>query len=165
MIAQINKPIIVVALFAASFFAVVNSTRASLVGTESAINVTTIVTGVGSGNQTRGYTFTLDNLRTLTHLGVFLHANTNNPAAITAARPIGLWDSVGNLVASVTIPSGGGGLDLDSNYVWAPVAPTVVLSNTQTYTVGVWYQTDSSPGLSYNDAFTQISGFHWGGNR
>ena len=132
---------------------------ADLVGTEAAVWFPTSGrTGVGAGTQTRGFTFTLDNARTLTHLGMY---NYNGTGESAFDRQIGVWGASGALVADLTIPAGPGG-ELDGDFIWRQLASPVLLQASELYTAGVWYSGDNSPGLAYGLDVATISGFHYG---
>lgn len=117
--------------------------------------------GVGAGTQTRGYTFTLDAPRILTHLGVF---NYNGTGQTDSDRPIGVWDEAGDLVAEATILTGAGNseLDPDSPFFYVALDAPVLLLAGELYTVGAHY-VDNSPGLAYDfSGIEMVDGFHYG---
>lgn len=134
---------------------------ADLDGTEAAVilELPHSRTGVGAGTQTRGYTFTLDTPRTLTHLGMFIY---NGTAGANVPRQVGLWDAAGTLLTEVTIPVEGGEIeDLGggSKFTYLAPDPPVILLPEVVYTVAVWYSDNNSPGLAFNVPFTTIEGF------
>ena len=118
--------------------------------------------GVGAGLQTRGYTFTLDTPRSLTHLGMYDYAQ----GAVTVRRKVGVWDGASNLVATVDIPvgtlSGQDGNAFPATSFYAALPAPVNLAAGEVYAVGIWYDVDNSPGLCMNIAFTTMPGFHYG---
>jgi hypothetical protein len=159
MMLQLRTPtfIIIGALFLAPV------AIADFAGTEAVVVLDNPVvrTGVGAGQQTRGYTFNLESPRTLTHLGLFLYNGTDSA---DVPRQIGLWDADGTLVAEVTIPVGGGEIeDLGSGgkFVYGELTSPVILLPLVDYTVGVWYSANNSPGLAFEVGFTTIPGFNY----
>jgi hypothetical protein len=152
---------------ALALLAVLSGTPAAVLaqfeGTEAAVilDVPLMRTGVGAGEQTRGYTFRLDLPRTLTHLGLFSY---NGSDGSDQPRQIGVWDAEGGLVAEVTVPVGGGvieDLGNGSKFIYEPLADPVILLPEVVYTAGVWYSGNNSPGLAFDTAFSTIAGFHY----
>ncbi len=146
-----------------ALLALVGTARADLSGTEAALDLDAplVRSGVGAGTETLGYTFSLDAARALTHLGLFSYNGSTSP---TVDRQIGVWDNAGTLVAEVTIPVGGGVLDDRGDgdlFIYQALDTPVVLSAGETYTAGVWYSVDNSPGLAFDVAFTPIDGFNY----
>lgn len=58
--------------------------------------------GLNTGTWTLGYSFQVNSPITVTGLGVF-DANSDG---LNVSHAVGLWDSVGNLLASTTVPAG-----------------------------------------------------------
>lgn len=136
--------------------------HAVLVGSEAAVSFpATGTTGVGVTPFTIGWSFSLDNDRSLTHLGIY---NWNNTGQADFDRQIGVWDSLGALVADATLLAGPGGGELDTdpnaNFLYVPVASNVMLSAGEVYTVGAWYPGDNSPGIAFEANVSTIDGFN-----
>lgn len=136
---------------------------AVLVGTEAAVSFPATGTqGIGVTPFTVGWSFSLDDDRRLTHLGIY---NFNNSGQANTDRQIGVWDSLGNLVADVTLLAGPGGGELDTdpnaNFLYVPVAPNVMLGAGEVYTVGAWYPGDNSPGIVFDAGVSTIDGFNF----
>ncbi len=136
--------------------------RADLSASEPAIMIDSplVRTGIGAGSQTRGYTFSLDAARTLTHLGLYSYNNTDGG---NQARQVGLWDADDNLVAEVSVPPSGSEIEVDENgrkFLYIELDTPVVLAAEEIFTVGVWY-VDNSPGLAFAVEFSTIDGFNY----
>jgi hypothetical protein len=113
---------------------------------------------------TLGWQFTLSVPLTLTALGYF-----DGGAGLTDSHPVGIWDSLGDLVAEGTVPSGSG-TNLVDGFWMLPITPVAL--GPGTYTIG-GYANATSPdafefevssittvvGLSFvqHDLFTQGS--------
>jgi len=140
-----------------------HSVSASLINTEAAVSFpVSPATGVGVGDEMAGWTFTLDEPKTLTHLGIYNYNENQESLAGTYARRIGLWDASG-LVADVTIPVGGGEYDpVDGGFVYAEITPNLTLQANEEYTIGAYYEGDVGPGTVYNVNVTTISGVNHG---
>jgi hypothetical protein len=131
---------------------------ATLVDTEAAVTLTNPRTGVGAGEQTRGFTFTLDAPRIATHLGM---NNFNGSGEADFDRRIGLWNDAGTLVADLTILAGPTG-EVDGGFIYGELAAPVALLAGELYTAGVWYSDNNSPGLAFAYAdVTGIPGFNY----
>jgi Domain of unknown function (DUF4082) len=113
-------------------------------------------------NVTLGWGFTLADAVTVTDLGYF-----DGNGGLTDAHPVGIWNSIGDLVAEATVPSGSTA-DLVSGFRFVPIAPVVL--GPDTYSVGGYANATSPdefrfevplvttvPGLSFGPAnlFTQ----------
>jgi hypothetical protein len=154
---------------------IAHTARAQFDGTEAAIFIPTTAThtGIGSGTETLGYSFTLDDDKTLTHLGIFSRngAVVNDPVP---DRHIAVWDSGGDIVADATLVFADGVID-PVQVLHAPRyieldAPVVLAAGD--YIIGAWYQPNppgvtplgvNLPGISYNySEWVEIPGFHYG---
>jgi hypothetical protein len=126
------------------------------------------VVGVGAGMQTRGYTFTLDFPREVTHLGMF---NYDLSGSCATDRHAGVWDSEGNLVAEVVILANAANSEIESgemrDFIYAELPEHVVLSAGELYTIGIWYSVDNCPGLVMSGTIENgqrsdiAAGFHY----
>jgi len=85
-------------------------------------------------NQTAGYTFSLNEIKAVTELGFFDPSGDGSKEN----RPIGLWDSNGTLMASVTVATGSVGTR-DEDFRYLPLNDPILLFPGETYTVGVGY--------------------------
>lgn len=112
--------------------------------------------GIGAASRTVGYKFMLTEEKTLTHLGIWVYQVSGDTLPLRD-RPIGVWDSQGNLVASVVLPAGGGTPDNSGSpplhpFIYQPLQQYVVLGPGD-YVIGAHYpDNDNSPGLGF--AFT-----------
>lgn len=90
-------------------------------------------TQLGNGPFTLGSVFTTNSAITVTSLGVF----DDSQDGLGESHEVGLWDGVGNLLASTTVQSGT--VDpLTAQFRYASIAP-VTLASGETYTIGaVW---------------------------
>lgn len=87
-------------------------------------------------NVTVGWGFSLTDTVTVTDLGYF-----DGNAGLTDAHPIGIWNSIGNLITSATVPSGAAA-NLLSGFRFVPIAPVVLVPGA--YSIG-GYANDTSP--------------------
>lgn len=79
---------------------------------------------------------------------------------LTSSHEVGLWDSTGNLIASVTVPSGTSGT-LSGNYRYAAISAVTLIANQQ-YTIGAqvfnggdaWTDSGAGAGLSISTDVT-----------
>lgn len=139
---------------------------ASLIGTEAAVSFP-FPSAIGAGNSgyTVGWTFTVDDIKTATHLGVF--NSMLDPANFQSERRVGLWDSAGTLLASVTIPAGGGSSEAESigngaGFFYVELSEWMELSPGETYTIATPYSGGNYPGTFYSADITAIQGLHYG---
>jgi hypothetical protein len=89
--------------------------------------------GPGNPDQVVGYRFTVGaNSLSVTGLGDWDHNSDGLPSPIL----VGLWDSNGNLLASVTIPASTSGALRDTDYRFVDLTSAVTLQSGQTYTIG-----------------------------
>jgi uncharacterized protein DUF4082 len=87
-------------------------------------------------NVTLGWGFTLGNTVTVTGLGYF-----DGNAGLTDAHPVGIWNSIGVLLAEATIPSGATA-DLAGGFRFVSIAPVILGAGA--YSIG-GYANDTSP--------------------
>ncbi len=95
-----------------------------------------------TGIWTLGWSFMVNSNITVTELGVY----DANQDGLNVSHDVGLWDSLGNLLTSVTVPAGTLG-DLDINYRYAAITP-------YTLTAGNVYYVGSVNGID-NDGWLQ----------
>jgi hypothetical protein len=79
-------------------------------------------------NITLGWGFTLTDAVTVTDLGYF-----DGNAGLTDPHPVGIWNSLGNLLAEATVPAGTTAA-LVSGFRFVPISP--VLLNPGSYSIG-----------------------------
>ena len=109
--------------------------KLSLVTNHAAVAfaVSSASTATFPGAGTVGWSFTLDSIKTLTHLGLY---NTD----LSADTTVGIWNSGGALVKSVIITTSLTGVDLDdlsnSGFLWLPVLNQTL--QTGSYTIGAF---------------------------
>ncbi len=140
--------------------------HAALTASEAAVSFAhSSTTGLGNSGFTVGWTFTLAEERTVTHLGLYGAINSTFPNA----REIGLWDVVGTLVSQVSIPVGGAGLELDPDSVnsnfgffYQELGSPIVLNAGTEYTIAIPYLGGSDPGTYYNAIITPMDGLTYG---
>jgi hypothetical protein len=106
-------------------------------GAASASTVAMQFTG-GSGdnifqNVMAGWRFTTNNQITIDNLGVY--DPTGN--GFVSAHQVGIWDSVGNLLGTATVPTGTGGT-LVNGFRYTPLAP-LTLPGGQLFTIAAFY--------------------------
>jgi hypothetical protein len=87
-------------------------------------------------NVTLGWGFTLVNTVTVTGLGYF-----DGNAGLTDAHPVGIWNTMGILLAEATVPSGSTA-DLISGFRFVSIAPVILGAGA--YSIG-GYANDTSP--------------------
>jgi hypothetical protein len=88
------------------------------------------------GNITLGWGFTLVNAVTVTDLGYF-----DGNEGLTDAHPVGIWNSIGSLLAEAMVPSGATAA-LVSGFRFVPILPVVL--GPGAYSIG-GYANDTSP--------------------
>jgi hypothetical protein len=139
-----------------------HSVSASLINTEAAVSFpVSPATGIGLQGSTGGWAFSLDEPKSLTHLGIYNYNHNQESLASDEDRRIGLWDASG-LVADVTIPVGGGEYDpVDGGFVYAEITPPLTLQANKEYVIGAHYGTNALPGAAYDVNVTKISGVNY----
>lgn len=90
--------------------------------------------GIGIAGRTVGFEFTVEKGMIVTDLGLWDRDHDGNEED----RPIGLWDSAGTLLATITMPSGFPG-ELDGDFRYLPLDPPLMLVPGETYTLGAYY--------------------------
>ena len=94
---------------------------------------------------TWGYSFTVGNQSlSLSSLGVY----DDFGKGINAAHSVGIWDPVGSLLASVTVPAGTSGT-LEASFRYVSLSSPVTLNANQTYILGVSYDTGQEVIVAY----------------
>lgn len=88
-------------------------------------------TDTNNGSWMLGYSFTANSAIQVTGLGIY---DDNGAAGLTSAHDVGLWDSSGTLIASVSVPAGAAGT-LITNFMFASITPVNLIAG-DTYTVG-----------------------------
>ena len=125
------------------------------------VNVTSAGAASGySGGITRGWELHLDHAQVLVDLGFFDFGQDG----LVEEHMVGLWDSMGNLVTSVTIGAGTSSV-LDGFFRYEAIAP--ILLSAGDYTLGAHYQTGSAAGdeAGVNNDHTFASGVTYLGSR
>lgn len=135
-----------------------NSASAQLPGTEAAIAVGDRVTASGVQERTIGYAFSLDNERTVTHLGIF---NFNRSGQADADRLVGIWEQDSGMLLSLETLLVGPGLILVDEFLYSTLATPVELTAGVDYVIGAQYAGDNSPGLSTVSSITPIAGLNF----
>ena len=116
--------------------------------------------GTGIVNRMAGYTFTVDEPMLARRLGVWDRDHDGNEED----RPVGLWDSTGTLLASVTVPEGSSA-QLIGDFLYVDVAETVWLDPAETYTLAAFYTTSAGGVIKDVTGVSTIDGFNFGTNR
>ena len=101
-------------------------------------------TPVGVAGRTAGYTFTVDRAVIVADLGLWDRDHDGNEED----RPIGLWDSAGTLLGSITLLEADADAVLDGDFLYKPLDTSVMLEVGETYTVGVHYDVNNG-GISH----------------
>jgi hypothetical protein len=123
------------------------------------------LTGETLGNPpfTLGFSFTANSAVLVTQLGVF----DGGQDGLAEAHAVGLWDSVGTLLASTVVGAGTSGT-LVNQFRYADI-PFVALAAGQTYRVGAVWASGADPlvltasGLSLDPRFSYQGGAYIGG--
>jgi hypothetical protein len=109
---------------------------ALMLGAASQANTIAVIPGGGgfenhayNGNVTLGWQFTLSSTVTVTDLGYFDAGNDG----LFDSHSVGIFNSIGVLLVSATVPSGTGGTLLDG-FRFTPAAPTIL--GPGSYTIG-----------------------------
>lgn len=108
-------------------------------------------TGEGTAaDATLGWSFSLSSNLLLTNLGVWDGNNTQSFGAagdgLLSSHLVSIWTSTGTLVASVTVPAGGG--ILLNGFRYGAIAPTLLAAGN--YVIGAYY---ANGNLDHNAAF------------
>lgn len=102
--------------------------------------ITVPTTGGGASSTydgwTLGYRFDALAATNVVSLGIWDYESNG----LAEAHAVGLWDSAGSLLASVTVAAGTSDL-LDGGYRWVDLPTSVPLHLGQTYTVAAYYDT------------------------
>jgi hypothetical protein len=132
-------------------------------GQPSIAETIAVLPGVGGfqnsnygSNVTLGWGFTLVNAVTVTDLGYF-----DGNGGLTDAHPVGIWNSIGNLVAEATVPSGATA-DLVSGFRFVSIDPVVL--GPDAYTIG-GYANATSPDqfrFEVSSVTTTVAGLSFG---
>jgi hypothetical protein len=111
-------------------------------GASAAVLYATVVQGqfVGAdpGGSTVGTEFTVKSSFTVYQLGVF----DTGSDGLAQAHPVGIYNTAGVLLATVTVPSGTAA-SLDSGFRWASLTTPLTLNAGTTYILGAWYSTNA----------------------
>jgi uncharacterized protein DUF4082/PEP-CTERM motif-containing protein len=99
-----------------------------------AITLTTPGTEYGGGQYTLGFEFQVASNQTITQLGVY----DSGQDGLTTGAQIGLWDTSGTLLRSVTIPTGTGST-LIGDFRYGSITPFLAVTGTD-YIVGAFTQ-------------------------
>ena len=140
-------------------FAVVLLTLAvSQPATAAAIAVELVGSGLQNGspvNVTAGWGFTLTTPMTVTDLGYFA-----GNSGLVDPHPVGIWNSLGNLLTTGTVPSGTAG-SLVSGFRFLPITPLIL--GVGAYTIGGFDPGASpDPFLFSVQSITPIAGLSFG---
>lgn len=104
-----------------------------------------VITTIGNSSSsaytsfTLGYRFEALAATSVVSLGVWDYQGNG----LAQAHAVGLWDSVGSLLASVSVAAGTADL-LDSGYRWVDLSSSIRLSAGQAYTVAAYYNSINS---------------------
>jgi hypothetical protein len=106
-------------------------------------------------NITLGWGFSVADAVTVTDLGYF-----DGNAGLTDPHPVGIWDSIGNLVAEATVPSGAAAL-LVSGFRFVPITPVVL--NPGAYSIGGYANSTSPDEFRFEvSSVTTVAGLSFG---
>jgi hypothetical protein len=104
---------------------------------------------------TIGWGFTLGIPLTVTDLGYFA-----GNSGLVDPHPVGIWDSVGSLLAAGTVPSGAAG-SLVSGFRFVPITPVILGAGA--YTIGGYDNgTSPDPFLFQVQSITPVAGLSFG---
>jgi hypothetical protein len=107
------------------------------------------------GNGTIGWGFTLAIPLTVTDLGYF-----DGNSGLVDHHPVGIWNSVGNLVAAVTVPSGTAA-NLVSGFRFTPINPVTL--GVGAFTIGGYANVTSPDPFRFEvQSITPIAGLSFG---
>jgi hypothetical protein len=106
------------------------------------------------GNTTLGWGFSLVDPVTVTDLGYF-----DGNGGLTDAHPVGIWNSVGTLIAEATVPSGSTA-SLVSGFRFVPIAPVVL--GPGAYSIGGASLTSPDPVRFDVSSVTTVAGLSFG---
>jgi hypothetical protein len=106
-------------------------------------------------NVTLGWGFSLFDAVTVTDLGYF-----DGNAGLTDAHPVGIWNSIGNLITQATVPSGTAA-NLVSGFRFVPIAPVVLIAGA--YSIGGYANVTSPDQFRFEvSSVTTIAGLSFG---
>ena len=98
---------------------------------------------------TWGYSFTVgDQGLSVSSLGLYDYKGDQH-GGLSAAHPVGIWDPVGSLLVSVTVPAGTSGT-LEASFRYVSLSSPVTLNANQTYILGVGYDTGQEVIVAYD---------------
>jgi len=131
-------------------------------GQPSIADTIAVLPGVGGfensnygSNVTLGWGFTLVNAVIVTDLGYF-----DGNEGLTDGHPVGIWNSIGNLVAEATVPSGAT-TDLVSGFRFVPIDPVVL--GPDAYTIGGYANATSPDQFRFEvSSVTTVAGLSFG---
>ncbi|MGH8094837.1 MAG: VPDSG-CTERM sorting domain-containing protein [Chthoniobacterales bacterium] len=127
-------------LFAAASLSHVNANSLGLTGFSGGVSTTAADRYGGNADLTIGWSFTVGSQGiTLTDLGFFDQGGDG----LNTAHNVGIWDSGGSLLASLTVPSGTTG-SLVSGFRFAALSSALNLAANQTYIIGAEVTANSS---------------------
>lgn len=122
--------------FSAALMLAVSQLQAAVLIT----NAGTAALTTAGNNQTIGTLFTVGaSGLSVTSLGIW----DEGANGLTDSHAVGLWDSTGTLLGSVTVPSGTGGT-LSNSFRYAALGTPVTLTAGQSYTLGAYYANGSA---------------------
>jgi Domain of unknown function (DUF4082) len=141
-----------------SFTVILLGLTAGQLSTAATLAVDLVGSGLQNGspvNVTIGWGFTLSTPMTVTDLGYFA-----GNSGLVDPHPVGIWDSVGNLLATGTVPSGTGG-SLVSGFRFAAITPVIL--GVGAYTIGGFDTGTSSDQFLFSvQSVTPIAGLSFG---
>jgi hypothetical protein len=106
-------------------------------------------------NITLGWGFTLTDALTVTDLG-YLDGN----AGLTDPHPVGIWNSLGSLIADATVPAGTAGV-LISGFRFVTISPVIL--NPGAYSIGGYANSTSPDEFRFEtSSITTIAGLSFG---
>ena len=109
----------------------------------------------GLTSVTLGWGFSLTTPLTVTELGYF-----DGNSGLVDPHPVGIWDSVGNLLATATVPSGGVG-DLVNGFRFVPITPVTLGAGF--FTIGGFANATSPDPFRFQvQTFTPVAGLSFG---
>lgn len=176
--ADIMKRILITAVACFSFGLVMPRANATAI---IDITDTALYSYTWTTHYTLGYSFTVGNTPlTFNALGVFdvisatpspLSAGHANAAGLSSSHEVGVWDSVGNLIASATVNPGDptiASANSYGNWVYQTITPTTLTAGT--YTIGALFLAGSDPVMILQTAINNaagvayVQGYYAGGN-
>ena len=109
---------------------------------------------IGGNGGTIGWAFTVGSGVNLTVNDLGLYDAFD--ASLSAAHPVGIWDSNTNLLAQVTIPAGVGA-DYRSGYTYEQLSNSLALTAGDTYYIGAYYPAGCSDEVLVTGTSQQFS--------